>query len=111
MAKYCGSIGFATKKETKPGVWSEVITEAKYKGDTIPVVRIAQVSDQVNDEIIPTDQISIVADAFATMNFHQIRFAEYMGTAWKVTNVKVLRPRLILTLGGVYRGKRQTGTT
>ena len=111
MAKYYGTIGFVSKEESKPGVWSDVVTEAKYKGDATPIVRIAQVPDQVNDEIVPSDQISIVADAFATMNFHQIRFAEYLGAVWKVTNVKVSRPRLILTLGGVYRGKRQKRTT
>jgi hypothetical protein len=27
---------------------------------------------------------------------------EYMGTKWKVSNVEVKYPRLILSLGGVY---------
>lgn len=111
MAKYRGIVGFAVKQETTPGVWSDVITEHTYRGDTAPNIRIAQVTDQINDEIVPTDQIRIVADAFAKENFQQIRFAEYMGAVWKVTSVKPQYPRLILTLGGIYRGKRQTKTT
>ena len=111
MAKFCGVVGFAVTKETKPGVWSNVITERKYYGDVVSNVRRLQSSDQVNDDINVSNRISIMADAFANENFHSMRFVEYMGTVWKVSNVEVQRPRLILTLGGVYNGQRQARTT
>ena len=108
MAKYFGKVGFAVSKETKPGIWTNVITEREYYGDVLSNARRLQTADQLNDDINVTNRISIVADAFANENFHSMRFIEYMGTVWKVSNVEVQRPRLILTLGGVYDGQRQT---
>lgn len=112
MARFHGVVGFAVTKETKPGVWSNVITERKYYGDVESNVRRLQSADQLNDDLTVSARISIVADAFANENFHSMRFVEYMGTVWKVTTVDATRrPRLILTLGGVYNGQRQTRTT
>ena len=109
MAKFCGVVGFAEIKETKPGVWETIITEREYYGDVLSDVRRLQTIDQLNDDIVISNQISIVADAFANENFHSMRFVEYMGAAWKVTSVDATRrPRLILTLGGIYNGQRQT---
>ena len=49
-----------------------------------------------------SNEFSIVADPFAYANFHSMRFIEYMGAKWKISNVEVQYPRLILTVGGVY---------
>ena len=111
MAKFCGKVGFAITEETRPGVWTPTITEREYYGDVINDARRLQTIDQLNDDIVVSNRISIVIDAFANENFHSIRFVEYMGTVWKVTNAEVQRPRLILTLGGVYNGQRQTRST
>ena len=111
MAKFCGVVGFSVTKETSPGIWNPVITEREYYGDVLSNARRLQTIDQLNDDVNVSNRISIVADAFANENFHSMRFVEYMGTVWKVTNIEVQRPRLILTLGGVYNGKRQTRVT
>ena len=102
MAKYCGKIGYATTVETTPGVWSEQIVERKYYGDLIRNSRRLQSPDKVNDDIVIANQLSIVADPYAINNFHSMRYAEFMGAKWKVSDVEVQYPRLILTLGGVY---------
>lgn len=100
--KWYGSIGFAELKETTPGVWTPEITERNYRGDLIRNTRRLQSTDQVNDDININNQISIVADPYANMNFHTIKYATFMGTKWKVSDVEVQYPRLILSLGGVY---------
>lgn len=102
MAKYCGKIGYATTVETTPGVWSEQIVERKYYGDLTRNSRRLQSPDKVNDDVVITNQLSIVADPYAINNFHSMRYAEFMGAKWKVSDVEVQYPRLILTLGGVY---------
>ena len=104
MAKWCGKVGYAVMKETKPGVWKEEFTEQKYFGDVIQDSRRLQSANQVNDDIVVLTRISFVADPFALSNFHSIRYAEFMGAKWKVSTVDVQYPRLILTLGGVYNG-------
>lgn len=105
MAKFYGAIGYAVTEETKPGVWSEQITERMYYGDLTKNTRKLQSTDQLNDNINVANEISIVADPFANENFHSMRYVEFMGTKWKITSVEVQYPRLILTVGGVYNGQ------
>lgn len=105
MAKFYGKIGYASTVETKPGVYEEQIVERFYYGDLIRNTRRLQSADQVNDDINISNEISIVADPYATNNFHTMRYAVFMGTKWKISNVEVSYPRLILTLGGVYNGQ------
>ena len=105
MAKWFGAIGYAETVETAPGVWEEQITEVRYYGDIIRDSRTLQTTDQLNDNVNIANNISIVADPFAIQHFHNMRYATYMGAKWKVSTVEVQRPRLILTIGGLYNGK------
>ena len=102
MAKYYGPIGYAETAETAPGVWTEVLTERNYSGDVLKISRRWQAGESLNDDLAINNLISIVADPFAYQNFHKMRYIEWMGAFWKITNVEVQRPRLILTIGGVY---------
>ena len=106
MAKFYGALGYAKTVETMPGVWTEQITERDYYGDVIKNSRRLQSSDKVNDDININNQISIVADPYAINNFHSMRYAEFMGAKWKISDVEVLYPRLRLTLGGLYNGEQ-----
>ena len=105
MAKYYGIIGYAKRVETEPGIWTEEITEREYFGDLLRNTHKIQNSGGVNDNIDLSEDISIVADPYATENFRSMRYVEHMGTKWKITLVKPQYPRLILTTGGIYNGK------
>lgn len=104
MAKYYGKIGYAVTEETNPGVYVERIIEKAYYGDIVKNSRMLQSSETLNDDINVSNQLSIVADPFANNNFYSMRYAVYNGAKWKITNVEVQFPRLILTLGGMYNG-------
>lgn len=104
MAKWFGKIGYGIVEEPKPGVYKESKVVREYYGDLIQNTRQLQSSDGPNDNININNKISIVADPFANENFHSMRYAEFMGTKWKVSSVDVRYPRLVLTLGGVYNG-------
>lgn len=104
MAKFYGPIGYAVSTETRPGVWEDTIKERYYRGDVVRNNRRLQSADKVNDDIEISNQISILADPFANGNFHAMRYVGFMGTRWKITEVEVSYPRLILTIGGVYNG-------
>lgn len=106
MAKYFGKIGYAETAETKPGVWREQIVEREYYGDVTRNIRRYDSANQVNDNLNISNEISIVADPYAYENFHTMRYIIYMGTKWKVSNVEVQYPRLILSIGGVYNGEK-----
>ena len=106
MAKFSGRIGYAETVETAPGVWEEMITERTHFGDWIRNTRRLQSADQLNDDINIANELSIVANPYAMDHFHSMRYVKYSGAAWKVINVEVRYPRLILTLGGVYSGEQ-----
>lgn len=105
MAKFYGSIGFAELVETAPGVWKEQIVEHSYSGDLIRNRRRLQSSNQVNDDVNVSNEISIIADPYAVNNYLSMRYAEFMGAKWKISDVDVQYPRLILSIGGLYNGK------
>ena len=104
MAKFYGKIGYAETVETEPGVWKEQITEREYFGDVIRNSRRLQNSGNLNDDVMISNEISILSDPYAVNNFHSMRYIEFMGAKWKVSDVEVQYPRLLLTLGGLYNG-------
>lgn len=104
MAKFCSVIGFAVSEETKPGVWTNKIVERVYRGDVLRNALALRTADQTNDNINITDQISIMPDDFAMENSADMRYVVYMGAKWKIASVSSPRPRITITLGGLYNG-------
>lgn len=102
MAKFYGNVGFAETVETSPSVWTERIVDRSYFGDVIRRTRRLESSGDVNGNVNITNQISIIADPYANQNLFAIRYVEFMGTKWKVSDVDIQYPRLVLTIGGVY---------
>ena len=105
MAKWFGKIGYVDTVETVPGRWTPEETVHEYFGDVNRNnTRWAGNSESTNDNLTVNVQISIVADPFAIDNFYSMKWIEYMGAKWKITNVEPQFPRLLLTLGGVWNG-------
>lgn len=106
MAKFYGIVGYIDTVETAPGVWRPQITEREYYGDFVRNTSKFQTAGKVNDDINVSNEISIVTDPYAELNFSLIRYVEFMGVKWKVNSVEVRRPRLILAIGGVYNSEQ-----
>lgn len=104
MAKFYGAIGYGETVETAPGVWEDVIVEHKYYGDVLRNTRRLDDGEKLNNDISVGNSISIMADAYANNHFFALRYVEWQGALWVVTDVEVQTPRLILRLGGVYNG-------
>lgn len=102
MAKWHGMVGYAENVEIEPGINEELITERQYSGESYKNNRLLQNSGNINDNVNITNQISIVADPYATNHMFDMRYVTFQGRKWKVTNVGEQYPRLILTLGGLY---------
>lgn len=102
MAKFSGKIGYMKTVETEPGVWEETAIEKHYYGDLVKNTSRMTNGDSTNSSIVVNNNISIVADAFASENFQHMCYVCFMNSKWKITNVEVNYPRIILTLGGLY---------
>lgn len=105
MPKFYGVVGFGESVEKAAGVWVDVITERKYFGDVIRDTRKLE-GGQVNQNITVGNSISIMADDDAFNSFFNMRYLDWRGTLWIISDVEVQVPRLILRLGGVYNGPR-----
>lgn len=108
MTKFHGTIGYAENVETVPGVWRDVITEYPYYGDVVRNSVSTQEAQKVNDDISIGNSLSIVADDRLWNNFIAIKYVRWAGALWKVDDVTVQSPRLLLRLGGVYNGPTAT---
>jgi hypothetical protein len=108
MAKFYGEIGYVETVETAPGVWAEQTTARQYFGDVMRNMSRVRAGENLNDDIALDNQLSIVADPFAYEKFHAMRYVRWMGALWKIQSVEVQRPRLILTIGGVYNEQGKT---
>lgn len=104
MARFYGKIGYGLAVETTPGVWEDVVVVRDYYGDVLLTARNLQPGEQLHDDIVVGNRISIVADAYAYEHFFDIKYVEWSGVKWKVDKVEVDRPRMTLSLGGVYNG-------
>lgn len=102
--KFYGPVGFVESVAKRPGVKTHQPIEHLYSGDVLKRSIKYQNGESVNDSISVQQQISILADPYARSHAGSLRYVKWMGTAWKVTDVSLQYPRLILTLGGVYNG-------
>lgn len=105
MAKRVCTIGFRDTVEIEPGNWISKITERQYACDIFRNTRRYETGQKVNDDLQINNQFSLVADAYAADNYFAMCYISFMGAKWKITNVEVQRPRLLLTAGGVYNGE------
>ena len=104
MDKYYGIIGFADSSEKRPGVWEDTITEKPYYGDVMRYSKSSGSSDKVIDDIRVSNQISILSDPHIMNHLQSLKYLEWLGAKWKVSDIEVKYPRLILTIGGAYNG-------
>lgn len=104
MARFYGRVGFGHTVEVRPGVMEDVITERKLYGDVLRPGRRFEGDDKVHRDTKMTNRLSVLADDYASENVYAIRFVEWKGVLWYVTNVDEERPRLIFSLGDVYNG-------
>jgi hypothetical protein len=104
MTKWHGVIGYIQTQETAPGVFSEVATEYEYSGDVIRNTRRWEQGTGLNDNLTISNQFSIIGDWFSYDNFQSMRYLKWMGASWKILSVELQRPRLLVSVGGVYNG-------
>ena len=105
MSKCSGKIGYVRTEETQPGVWEEIPEEKPYTGDVIRDNRRFNNSQSTpNDNLVISNNISIVSNKFMLDNLAFIKYITFMNSKWKISSVEVSYPRILITLGGLYNG-------
>lgn len=106
MAKFFGVIGYATTQETDPGIWEDILTERPYYGDVVRNTRKLEEGTGLNNDLSIGNSFSVMADGYAMENFYAMRYIEWRGSLWTISDVEVKVPRLLLRVGGLYNGPR-----
>ena len=111
--KWHGLIGFETQVEVSPGPgkateWRPQIIPKHYYGDVTRLVKRYDGSNKINDDISINNQFSVISDPYAVQNFWSMKWIEWMGRKWKVTEVTVEPPRLTINIGGEYQDGNDT---
>lgn len=104
MAKYSGLVGYGSQVETAPGVWETDVKTRKMKGDLIRQNASVRNSDNVNGDIVLNHRVSLIGDAYAFDNYYNMKWVQIDGMKWTVSSVEVQRPRLIVSIGGLWNG-------
>lgn len=108
MARFAGAVGYGLTEESPPGsgIWVDRISEATYYGDVTKVTTRLKDGDGLNQDIVSDHRVSVLADAKAIEFWNLVKYVEWAGVLWTVKTAELVRPRLILYLGGVYNGPR-----
>ena len=79
MAKFYGKIGYVTSKQVSPGVFEDDVVERTYRGDILQNSRRWETTDNLNDNLVIANQISIIGDIFAYANLETIKYVIWQG--------------------------------
>ena len=110
MAKFYGEIGFVKTYEVEvdgipSGQFKTEDIKRYYRGDILQNVRKwSDSTEKVNEDVTISNRFSILIDSFISENLSYLKYINYFGVKWKISNVEIQYPRLILTTGGIYNG-------
>lgn len=102
MAKFAGLVGYVTQEETTSGVWSPVENPIMMKGDVISQRANVLNDANVNSNITLNHRVSLLGDSYSFDNYYNIRWIQFRGKKLEVSSVEIQRPRLIISLGGLW---------
>lgn len=108
MAKFSGDVGFVTTEDRGYGVFVPVTVEKHYYGDHLKVLKRTVSGQGINDDVRISDEISFVADAYASQHYFDIKYVVWQGVKWKVEYADFQYPRLHLSIGGMYNERTES---
>jgi hypothetical protein len=102
--RYSGKIGFATKAQTSPGVWEDVITERDYIGDLIQRTERLDQGDSIIPSYRTTTSVSVLSDGVLKERYSDVRYVTVHGVKWTVQSIIHKFPRIEMYLTEGYNG-------
>ena len=108
--KYYGDVTFVLQHEdpNAPGNWKEYAVTKPYMGDWKRIESKWTAGSNLIDDKRVNNQLEIISDPFAVMNFTHIRYVKWMGQKWAVNTVSLRPPRIVMEIGGLYNASTES---
>lgn len=104
MTKFWGSIGINRgSKETSPGIFEESIEEVEVAGEMRNLGARWQNHEQ-RDTVRARHVLSVVTPEDSIVDYTEVVYVIWQSRKWSVVSIEYKRPRIELTLGGLYNG-------
>lgn len=106
MSRWSGVIAYHEVTQQAPGIWSDQgqIVEKPYKGDLIRKSYRLENGSDINDGVRLNNEIKVLGDQYAFDNIENMVYITCKGSKWEISSVDATRrPRLTITLGGIYK--------
>ncbi len=104
MSKFSGTIGIKRDDiETAPGIFESTIEEVEVVGEIRNQVARWQGHEQ-RETVSARHVLSIVTPEDSIIDFTEVVYIIWQGRKWSAVAIQYKRPRVELTLGGLYNG-------
>ena len=98
------TIGVKTPlEEVKPGIFDQGVLERTFSGEIIGDRYRWENHEKAHKDITANSKFSIVGSTSLFATFSDPLYVIYNNKKWVVSNVEYLNPRIIFTLGGLYK--------
>jgi len=105
VARFYGAIGIKRPAvEITPGVYKITIDERMMVGDILNKPVRWSGGELSQDSVKANHVVSLIASESMMEDFTEVAYIIWQSKKWTVTSVEYVRPRVLLTLGGVYNG-------
>ncbi len=104
MTKFRGSIGINRGSvETSPGIFEATIEDVEVTGE-IRNIRSRWPNHGQGEEVSARHVLSIVTPEDSVIDYTEVVYIWWQGRKWSVRAIEYKRPRIELSLGGLYHG-------
>lgn len=104
MTKFRGKIGLNRGPvETSPGIFSQEIEDIEVVGDMMSL-SLRWPGAGLQDGLSARHVLSIITPEDESVDFNEVVYVEWNERKWNVVSIEYKRPRINLTLGGLYNG-------
>ena len=107
--KFYGDVTFVWQQEdpNAPGNWKEYSVTKPYMGDWKRVISKWTSGSNIHDDKRVNNELEIVSDPFADMNFMHIRYIKWRGQLWSVNTSTVRDRRIVMEIGDIYHAETE----
>jgi len=104
MSRFWGSIGISRGPvETAPGVFKQNIEEVSVTGE-MRQLHLRWPQAGMREGLSAKHVLSVVTPEDSVIDFTEVVYIVWQSRKWSVTSIQYKRPRVELTLGGLYNG-------